>query len=122
MCPRGAARRWAIPPVKASGDGGAYDVNNDLGCFGPYSSTQPNSCSLTLSVDYPGSDTAITAAGGTTLAVTLELCLNAACTPPYYTINIPHERVWGWDYFEGFCDAIDRKSTRLNSSHLGISY
>ncbi len=90
----------------ASGDGGAYDVNNDLGCFGPYSSTQPNSCSLTLSVDYPGSDTAITAAGGTTLAVTLELCLNAACTPPYYTINIPHERVWGWDYFEGFCDAI----------------
>jgi subtilase family serine protease len=90
----------------ASADGGAYDVNNDLGCFGPYSPTQPYSCSLALSVDYPGSDTAITAAGGTTLADTLELCLNAACTPPYYVIDIPHERVWGWDYFDGYCNAL----------------
>jgi subtilase family serine protease len=57
-------------------------------------------------VDYPGSDTAITAAGGTTLADTLELCLNAACTPPYYVIDIPHERVWGWDYFDGYCNAL----------------
>src|SRR5208282_6878664 len=35
----------------AAGDGGAYDVNNDLGCYGPFSATQPFSCSLTLSVD-----------------------------------------------------------------------
>ncbi len=90
----------------ASGDGGAYEANNDLGCFGPYLPTQPYSCSLTLSVIYPGSDTAITAAGGTTLAGTQEYCLNAACTRPYYVIDIPHERVWGWDYLEGYCRAL----------------
>lgn len=90
----------------ASGDGGAYDVNNDFGCFGPYSSAVPSSCSLTLSVDNPASDTAITAAGGTTLPVHLELCENAACTAPFYDINIRHERVWGWDYFDRFCEVV----------------
>jgi kumamolisin len=89
----------------ASGDGGAYDVNNDLGCFGPYSPKVPTSCSATLSVDYPASDTAMTAAGGTTLAGTQEFCLTSACTPPY-VVNIPHESVWGWDYLEGLCDAL----------------
>ncbi len=83
----------------ASGDGGAYDINNDLGCT-------PPDCSLTLTVDNPASDTYITAAGGTTLAVTLEFCLNSACTPPYYVINIPHESVWGWDYLDGLCTAL----------------
>jgi len=83
----------------ASGDGGAYDINNDFGCT-------PPSCSLTLSVDNPASDPAITAAGGTTLAGTQEYCLNAACTPPVYTVNIPNERVWGWDYLDGLCTAL----------------
>lgn len=83
----------------AAGDGGAYDANDRLGCF---PSTSP-SCSEPLSVDYPASDTAITAAGGTTLAGLQEYCLNAACTPPYYDVNIPQERVWGWDYLEGLC-------------------
>ncbi len=83
----------------ASGDGGAYDINNDFGC-------SPPSCSLTLSVDNPASDPAITAAGGTTLAGTQEYCLNAACTPPYYTVNLPNERVWGWDYLDGLCAAL----------------
>jgi kumamolisin len=87
----------------ASGDGGAYEANNDLDCFGPYSPSNPTSCSQPLTVGYPASDTAMTAAGGTTLANKQELCLNAACTPPYFTINIPHERVWGWDYLEGLC-------------------
>lgn len=45
------------PTFAASGDGGAYDANNDLGCYGPYSPSVANSCSLTLSVDYPASDT-----------------------------------------------------------------
>jgi len=90
----------------ASGDNGAYEANGDLGCFGPYSSVTPFSCSLTLSVIYPGSDPAITAAGGTTLPGTQEYCLNTACTPPYYTINIRHEQVWGWDYLEGLCNAL----------------
>jgi subtilase family serine protease len=89
----------------AAGDGGAYDANNDLGCYGPYSSAAPASCSLVLSVDYPASDTAITAGGGTTLAGVQEYCLNAACTSTFI-VNIPHERVWGWDYLDGLCDAL----------------
>jgi subtilase family serine protease len=45
----------------------------------------------------------MTAAGGTTLPGLQEYCLNAACTPPYYDVNIAHERVWGWDYLNGLC-------------------
>jgi subtilase family serine protease len=89
----------------AQGDGGAYDANNDLGCLGPYSASQPDSCSLTLSVDYPGSDPAITSAGGTTLPGLQQYCLNSACTE-LYNVNLPHQRVWGWDYLIGFCNAI----------------
>jgi kumamolisin len=89
----------------AAGDGGAYDVNHDLGCVGPYSPTQPDSCSNTLSVDYPASDPVMTAAGGTTLAGLQQYCLNSACTQ-VYDVYIPHERVWGWDYLEGLCDAV----------------
>jgi subtilase family serine protease len=89
----------------ASGDGGAYDVNHDLGCTS-YSSSDPFSCSLTLSVDYPASDPAITAAGGTTLPGLQEYCLNAGCTPPYYDVNIQHESVWGWDYLVGLCNTL----------------
>ena len=90
----------------AAGDGGAYDVNNDFGCAGPYSPASPYSCSNTLSVDYPASDTAMTAAGGTTLPGIQKYCLNAACTPPHYEINIPRESVWGWDYLDGLCAAL----------------
>jgi kumamolisin len=101
----------------AAGDGGAYELNDDLSCYGPYSPSQPDSCSLTLSVDYPASDTAITAGGGTTLPGEQEYCLNSACTPPYYVIDIPHQRVWGWDYLEGFCAAIG-----LTPANCGILY
>jgi kumamolisin len=91
----------------AAGDGGAYDVNNDLGCDGPYSSSNPDSCTATLTVDYPASDTLITAAGGTTLPGVQEYCLTSACTGAgIYTINIQHEQVWGWDYLEGLCKAL----------------
>jgi subtilase family serine protease len=86
----------------AAGDGGAYDVNGDFGCS-PESSP---SCSLTLSVDNPASDPAITAAGGTTLPGTQAYCLNSACTPPYFEVTLPNERVWGWDYLEGLCQAL----------------
>jgi subtilase family serine protease len=68
--------------------------------------SQPFSCSLTLSVEYPSSDPAITAVGGTTLPGIQQYCLNSACTPPYFAINIPAERVWGWDYLEGLCTAL----------------
>ena len=55
---------------------------------------------------YPANDTAITSAGGTTLPGLQEYCLNAACTPPFYDINIKHERVWGWDYLIGLCETL----------------
>lgn len=89
----------------SSGDNGAYEANGDAGCFGPYSPSQNYSCSLTLSVNYPASDSAITAAGGTTLAGSQVLCVDAACTLTY-TVNVPQERVWGWDYLIGFCQAL----------------
>jgi kumamolisin len=85
----------------AAGDGGAYDINRDLACN---PETKP-ACTETLSLDYPGSDTAITAAGGTTLAAAFEFCLNSACTPPYVDVTLPTERVWGWDYIEPLCIA-----------------
>lgn len=90
----------------ASGDGGAYDINNDYGCNPETTGKGQTPCSLTLSVDNPASDPAITAAGGTTLPGVQEYCLNSACTPPYYTINLPRERVWGWDYLDGLCAAL----------------
>jgi kumamolisin len=86
----------------ASGDGGAYQVNDQLGCV---PSSDP-ACSITLSVELPSSDPFITSAGGTTVPVEIEFCLNAACTPPYYDVNIKKERVWGWDYQIGLCKAL----------------
>ena len=83
----------------AAGDGGAFDVNRDLACN---PETTP-ACTTPLTVDNPASDTAITAAGGTTLPNFFEFCLNAACTPPYFDITVPRERVWGWDYLEPLC-------------------
>lgn len=90
----------------ASGDSGAYYANQNLGCFGPYDPSVPGSCTLTLSVDYPASDPFITAAGGTTLGGHQYYCLNQACTPPHYEIEVPQESVWGWDYLVGVCQAL----------------
>jgi kumamolisin len=90
----------------AAGDGGAYDVNHDLNCF-------PESfipCTEVVSADYPASDPAMTAAGGTTLAGMQGFCLNQACTKTF-TLNIANERVWGWDYLEPLCDAIGIHNT-----------
>jgi subtilase family serine protease len=89
----------------ASGDGGAYEMNHDLGCFGPYSTTVSTSCSQPLTVSYPASDPAITAAGGTTLPGIQEFCLNKTCTQTY-SLTIPRQRVWGWDYLEGLCKTL----------------
>jgi kumamolisin len=66
-------------------------------------STVPNftrlpSFSFPLTVDFPAADTAITAGGGTTLPVTLQ--------SGTLLINVPTERVWGWDYLKPLCDAL----------------
>jgi subtilase family serine protease len=89
--------------VAASGDGGAYDATDTFDCFGPYSPTQPDSCSQPLSVDDPGSDPAMTAAGATTLPGVQEFTLTNGA--PFY-VNVPHERVWGWDYLKPWCAAL----------------
>jgi subtilase family serine protease len=88
----------------SAGDDGAYEANGDFDCFGPYSPAVPKSCSLTLSVDYPASDPAITAAGGTTLPGKQTFCLDQACTQTY-SVTVAHEQVWGWQYLEGWCAA-----------------
>jgi kumamolisin len=90
----------------AAGDGGAYDVNHDLNCF-PISSVP---CTNVVSADYPASDPAITAAGGTTLPGPQVFCLNMACTQTL-TINVANERVWGWDYLRPLCDALGIHNT-----------
>jgi kumamolisin len=79
-------------------DAGAYDVARAIerGVFGVGTFTIP------LSVDYPAGDTAITAAGGTTLPATL----NFVVPNGPFSINIPKERVWGWDYVQPICDAL----------------
>jgi kumamolisin len=85
----------------ASGDAGAYDVNGNLGCT---PKTPFLTCNLTLSVDSPASDPAITAAGGTTLPGLQEFCIDANCTQ-LFKVNISSEQVWGWDYLDGLCAA-----------------
>jgi kumamolisin len=88
----------------SAGDNGAYEANGDFDCYGPYSAAVPKSCSLTLSVDYPASDPAITAGGGTTLPGKQSFCLDQECTETY-SVNVAHEQVWGWQYLEGWCAA-----------------
>ena len=90
----------------ASGDSGAYAANGSAGCFGPYDPTVSYSCNLTLSVAYPASDSAITAAGGTTLAGEQQFCLDPPACTQIYVVNIAQESVWGWDYLIGVCSLI----------------
>ena len=76
----------------SSGDNGAFDAfNQEFPAFDP------------LSVDSPGSDTAITAAGGTTLPGLQQF---NGPNGTIININVPRERVWGWDYLEPLCNAL----------------
>ncbi len=80
----------------SSADGGAYEAFDDG--FGPPAFNLP------LSVDYPASDPAITATGGTTLASEQSFTITGVSKP--LVINIPHERVWGWDWLQPLCNAL----------------
>jgi kumamolisin len=77
----------------ASGDSGAFDDFDEV----------PANISTVLSVDYPAADPAITAAGGTTLPGTQTYGLPGGAT---FSITIPTERVWGWDYLKPLCAAL----------------
>jgi kumamolisin len=76
----------------ASGDSGAFDAfGQEFPAFNP------------LSVDNPGSDTAITAAGGTTLPGLQQF---NGPNGTIINITVPTERVWAWDYLEPLCNAL----------------
>jgi kumamolisin len=77
----------------AAGDCGAYDVFEEVAA----------NFSTPLSVDNPASDSAIVAAGGTTLPGLQEFGLPDGST---FSINVPTERVWGWDYLIPLCKAL----------------
>jgi kumamolisin len=77
----------------AAGDCGAYDVFDEVAA----------NFSTPLSVDNPASDSAIVAAGGTTLPGVQEFTLPDGST---LNIDVPRERVWGWDYLTPLCDAL----------------
>ena len=78
----------------AAGDSGAFDTVRDFG--------QGDGFTTPLSVDYPASDSAMTAAGGTTLPGP-----QMFRTPGgILTIDNPVERVWAWDYLEPLCAAL----------------
>jgi subtilase family serine protease len=74
-----------IPVIAASGDSGAFDINRNF----PYPA-----CTTLLTTDHPASDTAVLAAGGTTLPHTQ--------VHRYAAITIPTERAWAWDYLRNY--------------------
>ena len=78
------AAMQGIPVIVASGDSGAYEINNPRNIF------RYPSCTTVLSVSYPAADPLVLAAGGITLPFTLQL--------PGGTISVPQERAWGGDY------------------------
>ncbi|MGC9220388.1 MAG: S53 family peptidase [Solirubrobacteraceae bacterium] len=81
----------------ASGDGGAYDA------YGSFSGTaQPTN----LSVDNPSDSPYTTAAGGTTLPWSAVLGPNSSGTGEV-TVNVPEQRIWGWDYLWAPVAALD---------------
>lgn len=79
----------------SSGDAGSYDAN-DTADIHPYPQF-----SKVVSVDSPGSQPFITAAGGTTLPG--PQVYNTNTPGQTYTVNIPTEQAWGWDYLIQLC-------------------
>jgi subtilase family serine protease len=80
----------------SSGDGGAYDANDSS--FAPV----PQFTKV-LSVDFPSSSSWISAAGGTTLPGPQTFVFSDGST---FTVHVPKERVWGWDYLIPLCDSL----------------
>lgn len=73
----------------ASGDGGAYDAYGEFP-----GGDQPTN----LSVDNPADSPYTTAAGGTTLPWVADLGPSANGQVQNVTIDVPQQRIWGWDY------------------------
>jgi subtilase family serine protease len=77
-----------ISAFASAGDNGAYDANDAFN----------DPINNVLSVDAPGSDPAITGAGGTTTPFELKLA-SAPTAPP---LIVSTEKVWGWDYLQNY--------------------
>jgi kumamolisin len=75
----------------AAGDNGAYDEQNEV----------PPNISAVLSIDDPAAQPFLTAAGGTTLPGT-----QTFINPPGFSVTIPTEQAWGWDYLIPWCTAL----------------
>jgi kumamolisin len=78
----------------AAGDAGAYDAND------PESIYPVPQFNKTLSVDSPASQPFLTAGGGTTLPGLQSFSLPNGST---YSLTIPTEQAWGWDYLDKLC-------------------
>jgi kumamolisin len=78
----------------AAGDAGAYDAND------PESIYPVPQFNKTLSVDSPASQPFLTAGGGTTLPGLQTFGLPDGST---YSLTIPTEQAWGWDYLDKLC-------------------
>jgi kumamolisin len=86
-----------ISTFASSSDDGAYCIYN-------FNTAYETPFNNVLTVDSPAADPAITAAGGTTLPITLTPSQIAGVTNPP---NVPPlvvstQRVWGWDYVENY--------------------
>jgi len=79
-----------ISVFASAGDSGAFDINDAFN----------DPVANVLSIDIPAGDPAITAAGGTTVPVTL----NAGPGTP--DLVVAKEQVWGWDYIENYLVAV----------------
>lgn len=84
----------------AAGDAGAYDLNRSWSA--PPQNGQAADANRqynkVLTVDFPSSSAYMTAAGGTTLPVTLA----ASCNGGRKNIDVPSERPWAWDYLNDY--------------------
>lgn len=80
------AAAQGISVFAAAGDSGAFDINDAFN----------DPVNNVLTVDHPANDPAITAAGGTTVPVTLNL---GPGTPDFV---VAQESVWGWAAFEQY--------------------
>jgi kumamolisin len=91
-----------ISAFASSGDSGAYDANTG---FNDSFGVELNNV---LTVDSPGSDPAITAAGGTTRPFVLPAAEVPdptgfpAIPPSSPPLTVAAERVWGWDYLQNY--------------------
>jgi len=83
------AAAQGISTFAAAGDAGAYDASRDIG-------------TTDLSVDSPADSPYVTAAGGTTVAGTQNY--------GSFSITVPQERAWGWDYLWPYYAGFGAKS------------